>query len=109
MKIQPSGPDSTASRAARQLAKNEAAQPLRPEGNPAGGSHEVARDRAEISDAARDLGEQAKLSSECRPQLTAERLRSLTERVSGGFYDRPEVRDVVLSRLASDLASLPKD
>jgi hypothetical protein len=109
MKIQPSGPDPTSSRAARQLDKNSAAQPVRQEGRPANGSPEVARDRAEISDAARDLGERAKTSGECSAQLPADRLRSVMDRVCSGYYDRPEVRDAVLSRLSHDLESLPKD
>jgi hypothetical protein len=58
-------------------------------------------DAVELSQDALTLqaGRDATASSEIAP----ERLKSVLDRISSGYYDRPEIRDRILERLASDL------
>ncbi len=68
----------------------------------AGGSS----DRVEISDAAKLLaggvtGTSSKGS--VTGTLSAERIAQITERISEGYYDRPEVRDTIARRVIPDL------
>jgi len=62
-------------------------------------------DRVEVSDAARELAAQATVS---RAESTLEpaRLRQVLDRVSRGFYERPEVRAEVTRRLSGDLGAI---
>ncbi len=58
-------------------------------------------DRAEISSAALELNSQREVSG--TPELPAERLRGVLERLSSGYYDREDVRHEVLRDIARDL------
>jgi len=103
MKINPSRPDQPRGPAADRLRGPEASpQPLKggtaaPEPVPA------PADRAEISDAARALQQDLPSLSGGAPSLEPGRMKELLQKIAQGFYDRPEVQDQVVSRLAADL------
>ncbi len=108
MKIEPNGAGSTSPNAARQLDRKPAAQPAQPEGRPQAPA-EPPVDRAVISETARDLGEQRKAVSDPGARLPADTLRVIVQRACSGFYDQPEIREIVLSRLAADLETGPAE
>ena len=66
-------------------------------------------DQVELSEAARELQDRTGLAGPEPPSLEPERLREILQRVSSGYYDRPEVRDEVLRRLQGDLADGPSE
>ncbi len=64
-------------------------------------------DRVELSAAALEL--QGQLGVEKTPvhELPPDRLREIGERVAGGFYEQPGVKDVVVRLVARDLERHP--
>lgn len=66
-----------------------------------------ASDHIELSDAALELQAKLGLDTKSISQLSPEQLRHVLERLSSGYYDRNEVRDEVLRRLAGDLGTEP--
>jgi len=62
-----------------------------------------AQDSVELSDAARALAETAGPGAPAGASLTPERLRTVLDRVTQGFYDRPEIRDAIARQVAPDL------
>lgn len=60
-----------------------------------------APDRLELSSAAAGLAPLADAGQP--PALLAERLRTILQRLEGGYYDRPEVQTEVARRLQGDL------
>ena len=63
-------------------------------------------DRVEISDAAKLLAGGATgtgAKNGVAGTLSPDRIAEITERISEGFYDRPEVRDTIARRLMPDL------
>jgi hypothetical protein len=66
-----------------------------------------AQDRVELSQAARELQAQLGLDKVPLAELPPERLREVLDRLKQGYYDRPEVRDEVLQRLAGELGLEP--
>ncbi len=105
MTIQPIQPNPTPSQGARPLDPSATPAPVQPDGRPATGARRVPGDQVEISQTAREIDRRQPSGPE-GSQLPADTLRVLVERVCSGFYDQPEVRDVVLDRLANDLGSL---
>jgi hypothetical protein len=65
-------------------------------------------DRVELSQAARELQRPALEPAEVS-SLTAGQLQGILERLSQGFYDRPEVRDEVIDRMTADLERDPTE
>lgn len=61
----------------------------------------VLRDRVAISNEALDL--QRSRESAREAELPAERMQAILGRITQGFYDRVDVRDRILERMASDL------
>lgn len=61
------------------------------------------RDGVHISAEARQLQQQDGSERGGASELGAERMKSILDRISSGWYERPEVRDQVLNRLARDL------
>ena len=60
-------------------------------------------DRIEVSEAARALQDQITRDTPPASELPAARLGELLRRLNSGFYDKPQVVDTVVSRLARDL------
>jgi hypothetical protein len=58
-------------------------------------------DQVELSEAAREL--QANLATRAPADLSPERWNAILGRLSQGHYDRPEVRDRIIERLAHEL------
>jgi len=109
MDIQPTKPGSTPKTGPGRLDRSAAPPPAQSEEHvPSPEAAKAARDKVQISDAARSLQEQLQHEREFIAQLPPGRLRETLERIYNGFYDRPEVRDVVLQRLAEDLEVPPK-
>jgi hypothetical protein len=70
-----------------------AVEPVRPAG-----------DNVSLSDAARQLAAQAASGARSgEPQLSADRLKEIGQRVANGFYDRPDVVAETARRVAPDL------
>jgi hypothetical protein len=57
----------------------------------------------EISGAARELSGALEASSERVGGMEPDRLREILERIAEGYYERPEVKDQVLRKLAHEL------
>lgn len=72
-----------------------------PAADSAGGTS--ASDRIELSETARELAGIAGSTEIPAAELGPERLREVAARMVDGFYDRPEVIELVLSRLARAL------
>src|SRR5512143_1802318 len=105
MEIQPTKPGSTPKTGAGRLDRGAAPLPAQSEEHTTSEeAAKAARDKVQISDEARSLQHERDLIA----QLPPGRLREVLERIYNGFYDRPEVRDVVLQRLAEDLEVPPK-
>jgi hypothetical protein len=68
-----------------------------------------ARDRVELSEAARELQAQLGLDKVPIAELPPGRLREVLDRLKQGFYDRPEVRDELLRRLAGEVGPEPPE
>ena len=64
-------------------------------------------DQVELSEAARALQQQPGLAPTVVSSLTPERMKEVLQRITQVFYDRPEVRDQVLRRMAGDLEHGP--
>jgi hypothetical protein len=62
-------------------------------------------DRVELSNTAIELQGQIGLEPTPVNSMSTERLKEVGERISGGFYDRPDVKDAVVRRLVRDLDS----
>ena len=63
-------------------------------------------DRVEISDAARILSggtAKAGATSGVSGSLSPERIAAITNRITEGYYDRPEIRDSIARRALSDI------
>jgi hypothetical protein len=60
-----------------------------------------ASDQVEVSETAMKLA--AQHTGRVVGSIPNERMRTVLARIAGGYYDRPEVRDQILDRLASDL------
>ena len=58
-------------------------------------------DQVELSEAAREL--QANLATRPPADLSPERWNTILGRLSQGHYDRPDVRDRIIERLAHEL------
>jgi hypothetical protein len=61
-------------------------------------------DQVELSEEARQLQEALGLDRPTVSQLSPDRMREVLQRIGSGHYDRAEVRDEVLRRLAADLS-----
>lgn len=89
------------------ISKNDASAIKRASVPPGADGHEAPRpglnasDQVELSQAARDLS--AARRQESASALSPERLKEITSRIAGGYYDRPEVNDRILERLAAEL------
>jgi len=109
MEIHPTKPGSTPKTGAGRLDRGSAPLPAQSEEHTTSEeAAKAARDKVQISDEARSLQEQLQHERDLIAQLPPGRLREVLERIYNGFYDRPEVRDVVLQRLAEDLEVPPK-
>lgn len=105
MSIEPTKPGSTPPPGPGRLDRAASPAPARPEdGSTSGSAGKPARDKVQISDAARDLQDQLQNRREVT-QLSPGRLHEVLERFTGGFYDRPEVRGVVVDRIAEELGA----
>lgn len=62
-----------------------------------------ARDAVQISAQARQLQMSGAPDREEANALSPERLRTILQRMSDGHYDRPEVQDAVLKRIAEEI------
>jgi hypothetical protein len=95
----PSQSDASALRRASQASEvtPEAAESNRPKAE--------RTDQVELSDTARALS--ATRKSESTSELSPDRLKGIMARLARGFYDRPEVQDRILERLAADLENDP--
>jgi hypothetical protein len=71
----------------------------------------TAADRVELSDASRNLVEQAKGAAETPPSgtVSAERLRTVLARIDSKYYDSAAVRDQVAHHVAKDLGPTPTE
>ncbi len=102
--------------AARATQQNAGARTARPV------ESEQGADEARRTAAARASGDQVALSADARglvdlvkaptpveggsaAGLSAERLKSVLERIESGFYDRAEVRDITARSIAKDLGT----
>jgi hypothetical protein len=104
MDIRPTPSGQTRNAAADRL-KEPAQNPVAPS-RPSADSEAPARaDRAELSDAARELTQRPGPGPAAIISLPAARMRQVLQRLSQGYYERPEVRDEVLRRMSPDLAS----
>jgi hypothetical protein len=83
------------------------APPIRREDKPAATEGQGPKDTVELSEAVRALQERLGIEASALSGLPPERLKLVLERLAQGFYDRPEVRDEVLRRLAGDLGIVP--
>lgn len=63
----------------------------------------VTRDDVQISAQARELQQMDAAARGVAGEVPAERMKQVLERLSGGYYDQPQVRDIVLSKLSKDL------
>jgi hypothetical protein len=61
------------------------------------------RDELKLSAEARALMQRGTVEGRVGGELDPARLRQVLQRVADGHYDRPEVRDTVLHRVAVDL------
>jgi hypothetical protein len=108
MNIRPTQPGQTQGSAADRL-KETAHDPSAPKSRPvAPGLQPPAADQVELSDAARELQQRTPIEPSGVSSLPRERMGELLQRISRGFYDRPEVRDEILRRLSDDLESGPE-
>ncbi|MBI5170983.1 MAG: flagellar biosynthesis anti-sigma factor FlgM [Candidatus Eisenbacteria bacterium] len=78
--------------------------PRAAEGAPPAGSAPAPRqDAVQISAQARSLQAAGHAAHEDAGALEPERLQQILQRMSDGHYDRPEVQDAVLKRIAAEL------
>lgn len=78
------------------------ATPQRASDPPPSPSQEIRRDDVNISEHAREL-QQLGASPAPAPELSPARMKQVLERMSDGHYDRPEVQNEVVRRLAREL------
>jgi hypothetical protein len=77
--------------------------PARPNDTPAPAAPGVRRDDVQISSQARELQKIDTTSRASASEIAPDRLREVLGRVSGGYYDQPQVRNEVIRRIAKDL------
>jgi hypothetical protein len=89
---------SQAARRSAQAAEDQTASAAPAQGKPAA-------DTVELSAASKSLVEQAGDTGDVPPSgtLSAERLKTVLDRVESNFYDRANVRNEIASRVAKDL------
>jgi len=90
-------PDAGADRIGR--ATEPVAEPIHGRGGTA--NLDPVDDQVVVSDAARALHQRA--VEPVAPSLDADRAREVHQRIADGFYDRTDVREVLLSRLSQAL------
>lgn len=104
MSIRPTSSGQTPRPALERTGKSDAANAPARSGDaqaqaaPAG----VRGDAVQISAQAREL-QMSGADAPVTGAISADRLKSVSERMTNGFYERPQVRDAVLGRLAKDL------
>src|SRR5262249_21200113 len=106
MNIRPTQPGQTPAASADRLRDARPSAPSTPDDRPGLAPDGARADRAEVSTAARQLHDRLAPGSAAR-ELPPERLAQILDRLSEGHYDRPDVRDAVLNRLAGDLGIDP--
>lgn len=61
------------------------------------------RDQLAISSEARDLQRLGGAAQDTTSELSADRMREVVKRMNDGHYDKPDVMDEVIRRMAKDL------
>jgi hypothetical protein len=103
MSINPANPGSPRSPGAADPANVTRRPPVGGDGpTPVPSSADEVADRVEISEAARELSLRAAPDGE--RALAPERLKEILGRLASGYYDRPEVQEVVARRALTDLS-----
>jgi hypothetical protein len=108
MNVKPTHTGQTPQPGTGPLRETPAASPARDRA-PVAAPRPATPDRVELSDVARKLNELLGAEEAGAPSLAPERLKKLLQRVAEGYYDRPEVREELLQRLASELGVGPSD
>jgi hypothetical protein len=103
MNVRPTEPGQPQKPGPGRLRESPAGSPARPVEKAPLPPEAPARDRVELSEAARELQAQLGLDKIPVAELPPQRLREILDRLKQGYYDRPEVRDELLQRLAGDL------
>jgi hypothetical protein len=103
MNVNPTQPDPTPKSGTGRLRRAAPEPTARPSERRTTRSVEAQKDAIEISDAAREISASFDSSDIGELGLTPERQREILDRIADGFYQRPDVREEVLRRLAVDL------
>lgn len=103
MNVNPTQPDPTPKSGTGRLRKTAPEVTTRPHERRTAHSVEAQKDAVEISAAAREISASIDSSDMGELGLTPERHREILDRIADSFYQRPDVREEVLRRLAVDL------
>ena len=103
MQIKPTGAGTTAGTGAGRARESQAQTPAGTEGRIAPREGGNRSDRIEISGAARELLEARSRQETSSGHLDPERARAILDRIGDGTYERPEVKNEVLRRIAAEL------
>lgn len=106
MKVDPTRSGQTRGTAPERLNDPAASPPLRQDRGAAPSPSSPGGDRIELSEGIREL-QQSGLERAAGSSLSPGRIRDILQKLSNGFYERPEVREDVLRRLRADLDDTP--
>jgi hypothetical protein len=103
MDVNPTQPDPTSRPGTGRLRRASSEPIARPPDHRSTPSVESQKDAVEISAAAREITSYLEAADSGEVGLTPERQREILDRIAQGFYQRTDVRDEVIRRLAVDL------
>ena len=107
MNIHPTDSGSASRPGAGRLKKSSASPEPRAGSTPRKRAARAARDNVEISDAAKQLLEATRSSGTTRSALSPDRMKQVLQRITNGFYNRPEIREAMLRELLIDIGFDP--
>lgn len=102
MEIRPRSTGSASHAGAERLDESRGVVTPRPTADPTTPATPSTTDRVELSGEALALERSQGAERSGGFELSADRMRSITQRLASGHYDRPEVQAAVVSRLAAD-------